>query len=450
MQAARGWQDEARAQLRLALPVIAIQLGLVAMGAVDGAFLGRIDAVQYAASAIGHAYTFLFLSFGMGFLSVLDPVVSQAFGARDQEAIARALKRGLVLACIVSVPISLVQLFVEDHLRWADQKPEVIEVAAPYTHVLILSVVPFLLFVALRQTLQALHRLRPVLLTILAANLLNVALDWMWIDGHLGFPALGAMGSAWATVVSRWFMALVLIAFAGSELWGAFRRPVTRVLAGAPLWRMTKLGVPVGIQWFGEVGAFAALTAMMGSLGKNELAANQVAMHIASASFMVPLGISMAAAVRVGNEIGAGRPESARLAARVAIQLGVGVMICFAILFVSQPEPLARLFTDIDEVLAVAVVLLPLAGMFQVFDGIQGVVVGVLRGIADTRVPMLIHLTGFWVVGFPIAWLLGFTWERGATGLWIGMSAGLAFVACAQSLRLRALLGRRLDRVVID
>jgi len=445
-----GWRREVRAQFRLALPVVVIQLGLVAMGAVDGAFLGRVDAVQYAAAAIGHSYTFLFFAFGMGFLTVLDPVVSQAWGARDLEGVARGLQRGLLLAFLVSIPIALVLLPAESNLRLARQKEEVIAVAAPYARVLILSTLPFLLFVAVRQAMQAVHLLRPLVLTILAVNVLNAFLDWVLIHGNLGAPAMGAMGSAWATVVARWVMVLLLLWLAGPDLWRFLERPASRLLHLAPLGRMTRLGIPVGIQWFVEVGAFAGLTAMMGSLGKDELAGNQVAMHLASASFMVPLGISMAASVRVGNEIGRGSTEGARRAARVAIATGFVLMLLFGTVFLAFPRPLSSVFTNIGEVLAVSVVLVPLAGLFQVFDGTQAVAVGVLRGMADTRVPMVNHILGFWGVAIPLAWFFGFARGHGAVGLWWGLLVGLALVALLQFLRLRVLLGRELSRVVID
>lgn len=444
------WRGEVRAQLGLAVPVVAIQLGLLAMGAVDGAFLGRVDAVQYAASAIGHSYTFVFLAFGMGVLTVLDPVVSQAWGARDLEAVGRGLQRGLLLALLLSVPISLVVWPAETNLKLLGQKPEVVAVAAPYARVLVLSTPPFLIFVALRQAMQGMHLMRPLLVTILAANLLNVFLDWVLIDGNLGAPALGAVGSAWGTLVSRWAMVIALPFLAGEELLRFLRVRASRLLDRAALTRMLRIGLPVGVQWFVEVGAFASITALMGSLGENELAGHQVAMHLASASFMIPLGMSMAASVRVGNEIGRGRAEGARRAARVAIVSGALVMLVFGTLFLALPLPLARVFTDLPEVLAVAVTLVPLAGLFQVFDGTQVVAVGVMRGMADTRVPMVIHVLGFWGAAIPIGWLWAFPGGAGALGLWYGLSIGLALVAIAQFLRLRIMLRREMTRVVID
>ncbi len=444
------WREEVRNQSRLAIPVIVIQFGLMAMGAVDGAFLGRIDATQYAASAIGHSVMFVFLAFGMGVLTVLDPVVSQAFGARDTPAIARAVQRGIVFALMLSVPIALVLVPADHLLRALGQQDDVVAVGSPYMRVLILSVPPFLVFAALRQVLQSMHVLRPLVVTIVVANVWNVALDWILIDGNLGVPALGAIGSAWGTVIARWTMLLMLPFVAGDALRRYLRARVSRLFEWTALGRMLRIGLPAGTQWFAEVAAFASVTALMGVLGTNELAGHQVAMHLASASFMVPLGLSMATSIRVGNEIGRGDADAMRLAVRVGIAGGVVVMAGFGILFLSVPLPLALIFTHIDGVLAVAVVLVPLAGLFQVFDGTQVVAVGAMRGMGDTRVPMLIHVVGFWGVAIPLGWTLSSPMGLGAIGLWYGLAAGLGSVAVAQFLRLRIVLRRGVSRIVID
>ncbi|HED66815.1 MAG TPA: MATE family efflux transporter [Planctomycetes bacterium] len=446
------WMREIRAQTRLAVPVVALQLGLMAMGIVDSAFLGRVDAVQFAASAIANSYSFLFLAIGMGAMTMLDPLVSQAFGARDFPAIARALRRGLVLAMVLCVLVALPVLPAHWALTRLGQPADVVEVAAPFTHVLLVGFPPFLAFIAFRQVLQAMHLLRPLLFCVFFTNLLNVGLDWMLIGGHLGAPAMGALGSAWATVASRWMMVLLLPLVAGEDLMRVLRIPVRGIFDSRALGRMLRLGLPIGVQWFGEIGAFASVAVMMGNLGEVDLAGHQVAMTLASTSFMVPLGISMAASIRVGNAIGRGDPVGARASARVGLLAGVGVMLCFGALFLLVPGILARLLTDLPAVLAVAATLVPLAGLFQVFDGTQVVAVGILRGIGDTRVPMLLHLVGFWGLAIPLGWWLAFVRPDplGATGLWYGLIAGLALVAVCQFARLRILLMRDLQRIVID
>lgn len=420
------------------------------MGAVDAAFLGRVSAEHYAAVALGHSYSFVLLGFGMGVLAALDPIVSQALGARELETVARAVQRGILVALLLSVPVALALLPAERVLGWMGEPPEVVPIAAAFARISILGVPAFLLFVALRQSLQAMHVVRPVVLAVLIANAINALLDWVLIFGNLGFPALGAVGSAWATVVARWSMALLLPLLG----WPALRPFLGQVRRGAAelpaLLRMAWIGVPVGLQYVLEIGAFFAVLTAMGNLGKVELAAHQVAMNLASASFMVPFAISMAAAVRVGHAIGRGDPAGARRAAEIALALGALVMLVFGALFVVAPRPLARIFIDLPEVLPLALLLIPLAGFFQVFDGVQGVALGCLRGMADTRVPLVIHALGFWAVGIPLGRWLAFERDLGARGLWWGLVAALALVALVQFARLKVLFGRRVERVVIE
>ncbi len=443
-------REELRAQLRLALPVVAIQIGLFAMGAVDTAFLGRVSTVDFAAVSLGDMWSFAFIILGMGLLTALDPVISQACGARDEPAIRRGIQRGLLLALLVSVPVALAIAPAGAVMTWLGQPPEVVPLAGAYARITIASVPAFLVFVALRQTLQALGVLRPLLLVIVLANLLNVVLDWAWIWGHLGFPAMGARGSAWATVVARWFMALALLACVWPRLAPHLRARDPRLFALRPLLGMVRVGLPVGIQYLFEIGAFSAVLLLMGNFGKTELAGHRVALLLASASFMVPLGISMAAAVRVGHAIGRGDADGARRASCVALAVGAGVMSLFGALFLLAPGPLARLVTDLPEVLPLAALLIPLAGLFQVFDGTQVVASGVLRGAADTRVAMVIHFVGFWLVGIPLGVLLALPLGLGPAGLWWGLVAGLGAVATVLVLRVRLRLRQELSRLVLD
>jgi MATE family, multidrug efflux pump len=447
---ARAWREEVRAQLRLALPIVVVQLGLMVMGVVDGAFMGRVSSTHYAAVSLGHGWTFLFIIFGMGLLAALDPIISQAWGAHDETTIRRGLQRGLILAAVLTIPIGLCIWPARFFLELFAQPPAVVPIATEYARVSILGVPAFLAFVAVRQTLQAMHRLRPLLIVILLANLLNVFLDWVLIFGNLGMPATGAIGSAWATAISRWAMAISIIALAWPTL-GRYLCPLDpTVFSRRPLVRMVRLGLPVGLQFMLEIGAFAVIGFLAGTLGENALAGHQLALTLASLSFMVPLGISMAASVRVGNAIGRGDEPGARCAARISVLGGAGVMLGFGVLFLAAPYPLARVMTDLDDILAVAIVLIPIAGVFQVFDGTQVVALGILRGAADTRVPMLIHLVGFWCLGMPLACYLAFARGQGPTGLWWGLVLGLASVAVIQLMRVRHLLAGSLTRLRIE
>jgi MATE family multidrug resistance protein len=441
---------ELRAMARLAAPVVVVQVGMVAMGVVDTMIVGRVSAVALAAVALGHLYFFNVIFFSMGTLMALDPLVAQAIGARDHESVARSLQRGLILSLALSALSSLLLLTAEWVFRALRQPADVIPAAAIYARISIWGVVPFLGFIVLRQTLQAMHRVGPIVTTIVAANVANAFLNWVLVYGNLGSPALGVVGSAWATALSRWLMGVGLLAVA----WGDVRPhlvPLRRdVLRSAPLARMLRLGAPIGLQQTLEVSAFGIIGLLMGMLGTLEIAAHQIAINLASTTFMVPLGIGAAAAVRVGRAVGAHDVAAARRAAKVALLLGAGFMSLTAVLFLATPLPLARMYSADARVLAVAVQLIPIAGVFQVFDGIQAVAAGVLRGIGDTRAPLIVNLFGFWLLGVPTSVYLGFYTSAHAAGLWCGFVAGLGAVAVFLLLRIRSRMRRELARVVTD
>jgi MATE family multidrug resistance protein len=438
---------ELRAMARLAAPVVFVQVGLMAMGVVDTIMVGRVSADALAAAALGNLYFMNVSFFGMGTLMALDPLVAQALGARDEPSVAHAMQRGLVLALGLSVLTSLALMSAEPVFVALRQPPEVIPDASRYVWITIGSVVPFLAFVVLRQSLQAMHRVAPIVVTIVGANLANVFFNWVLIFGKLGSPAMGVAGAAWATTLSRWLMAVGLLALAWREIRPYLLHVRAGAIRGEPILRMFRLGAPIGLQMTLEVSAFGLIGLLMGMLGAVELGAHQIAINLAATTFMVPLGVGAAAAVRVGRAVGAHDAGAARRAAKVALLLGVGFMCLTAVLFVSVPSPLARIFTSDPRVLAVAMLLIPIAGIFQVFDGIQAVAAGVLRGIGDTRAPLVVNLFGFWLLGVPTSVYLGFYTGARAAGLWWGFVAGLGAVAVFLLVRIRVRIRRELARV---
>ena len=443
--AARG--GELRAMVRLAAPVVLVQIGLMAMGVVDTIMVGRVSADALAAAALGNLYFMNVSFFAMGTLMALDPLVSQAIGARDEPSVARAMQRGLALALGLSVLTSVALMSAAPVFLALRQPPTVVPDAARYVWITIWSVIPFLAFVVLRQTLQAMHRVAPIVVTIVGANLANVVLNWVLIYGKLGSPAMGVAGAAWATTLSRWLMAAGLLALAWRDVRPSLlpiRRDAIRV---QPILRMFRLGAPIGLQMTLEVGAFGLIGLLMGMLGAVELGAHQIAINLAATTFMVPLGVGAAAAVRVGRAVGARDAAAARRAAKTALVLGAGFMCLTAVLFMTVPAPLARIFTPDVRVLAVAMQLIPIAGVFQVFDGIQAVAAGILRGIGDTRAPLIVNLFGFWLLGVPVSVYLGFFTGARAAGLWWGFVAGLGAVAIFLLLRIRVRMRRELTRV---
>ena len=446
----RPTRADLAALLRLAAPLVLIQVGAMLMGVVDTIMVGRVSAQALAAVALGNLYHFVFTLFGMGVLMALDPIIAQALGAHDELAVARGLQRGLVLSIVLAIPISLLTLTVRPVLEWVGQPAPVIPAAAGYVTRLALSVWPFYAFVVLRQTLQAHRRTAPLVVTIVAANLLNAGLNYLWVFGHFGFAALGVFGSAWATTVSRWFMAASLLALGWRDIRPYVDRIPANLLAARALGRMLKLGAPIGAQFVLESGVFGTVALLMGWLGVVQVAAHQVALNLASLTFMVPLGVSSAAAVIVGHAVGRGDAAGVRRSTSSALLVGAGFMLGAGVLLVGAPGLLARLYTSDPDVLALTVLLLPIAGVFQVFDGLQVVSIGLLRGLGDTHVPFVVNIVGFWCLGMPVSLWLGFGLGFGAVGLWWGLVVGLVIVALVLIWRVLQRGSRGLVRVIID
>jgi MATE family multidrug resistance protein len=346
--------------------------------------------------------------------------------------------------------VSILLLPAGEVLSLLGQPDDVTPVAAGWTRASLAGVLPFYGFLVFRQSLQAMGRVGPILWTVILANLVNVLLNWVLVFGKLGFPAMGAVGSGWATSLSRWFMMLLLLGAAWPLLRPAlypFRRDS---LALQPLLRFLRLGAPIGIQQSLEFGVFGAAGILMGWLGTVAMASHQVALNLSALTFMVPLGVAQAAAVLVGQAVGRGDPAGARRAAGAGLVVGAGFMALAGAIFLSVPGVLARVYTADRSVLALAAALIPIAGVFQVFDGIQVVASGVLRGVGDTRWPMVVNLVGFWAVGLPVSAFLGFGLDLGPTGLWWGLAVGIGAVAFLMLARVHTRFGRDLPRLAMD
>lgn len=436
--------------LRLAAPAVLVQVGLMLMGVVDTIMAGRISAEAIAGAALGNLYFFILTVCGLGTLLALDPLVAQAVGARDELAVRRALQRGVVIAALLAVVISLALLPAASVFVLFRQPAEIIPLAAGFARASIAGVLPFLLFVVCRQTLQAHGRMTPVLVAVAIANVANAALNWVLIYGNLGVPAYGAVGSAWSSSICRWLMLALVLVAGRAELAHRLRPIDARVLELRPLLRMLRVGLPIGLHQLFEVGAFAIVTLLAGLFGTVALAGHEIALNLASLTFMVPLGVGSAAAVLVGRAVGERDADAARWHAASALVVGVAFMVLTAGLFLLGPGMLARLYTRDASVVAITAVLLPIAGIFQVFDGAQAVSSGILRGAGETRAPMLANLVGFWLVGVPLSALLAFRLDAGPAGLWWGLVAGLATVAAGLLLLVRRRLRTLPQRLQID
>jgi MATE family multidrug resistance protein len=441
---------ELRALGKLALPIVVIQVGLMFMGVVDTIMVGHVSAAALAAVALGNLYFFAAAIFGMGVLLALDPVVSQAVGAQDEVAIARAVQRGFVISMLLTLFVSAVLPTAGSVLHALRQPADVVPLAHTYIMATIPGVAPFFFFVVLRQTLQAQHKTLAIVITIVIANLANVFINWVLIFGKLGAPALGVLGASIATSISRWIMFLLIALLS----WRGIKHYVhpwrKEAFALLPLKRMIKIGAPIGAAYFLEYANFGVIALLMGLLGTTEVAGHQIAINLASLTFMVPAGVSAAATVLVGNAIGRGDAPAARRAAKASLVAGAGFMLMSAAVFLMIPDFLAGLYTGDATVLAIAISLIPIAGLFQVFDGLQVVGAGVLRGAGDTHAPMIIGLLGFWLIGMPVSVYLGLHTPLRAAGLWWGFVFGLAAVAAFLLLRIRHRFKRELLRLHVD
>ncbi len=426
----------------LAAPVVIAELGWMTMGLVDTLMVGRIGPEAIGAVGMGSSLFIGVCIFAMGLLLGMDTLVAQAFGARRLDECHAWLRHGVVLALLLSAPIvALTLLLCASMPRWG-LHPDVLRLAQPYLRIVAWSTPVLLLHTAFRRYLQGIGVVRPVTIALVLANVVNVIANWMLIFGHAGAPALGVSGAAWATVASRILMACVLFA----TIVYRERPPIKggptpsnvgpAFMAGqfefTRMRRLLALGLPAATQVTLEVGVFAAATALAGRLPPAALAAHQIAVNLASFTFMVPLGVASAGAVRVGHAIGARDRAAAARAGWTAFLFGAGFMACAAASFLLVPRILIGAFTHDAAVISVGVSLLFVGAIFQLFDGTQAVATGVLRGLGDTRTPMLWNLTGHWLIGLPLGYTLCFVLGFGVIGLWWGLSTGL--IICGISL----------------
>jgi MATE family, multidrug efflux pump len=422
---------ELRALLTLAIPVILSELGWIAMGLVDTIMVGRLGPGAIGAVGIANAAYYAPALFGIGMLLGLDTLVSQAWGRRDFEVCHRWLAQAVYLA-VVYTPIAMLGIAAVPLLfgRFGIN-PAVAGDAAVYLRLMNLGTLPLLIYAAFRRYLQGVGRVRPVTFALISANLINWAGNWALIYGRLGLPAMGLKGSALSTCLARVYMAGVLVFFA----WQHERSRGHPLFAHwpSPHWQqlrtLMRLGAPAALQITLEVGAFGVATLMAGRLSEEALAAHQIVLNWASATFMVPLGMSAAAAVAVGHAVGGHDLPRARRAGWLALAAGAGFMALAAIAFVVLPRTLMHIYTADEMVVRVGSRLLLLAACFQIFDGIQTVATGALRGIGDTRRPMLVNLAGYWFFGLPLSYALCFHGGRGVVGIWIGLTLSLIAIA---------------------
>lgn len=424
-------RSEAGILARLAAPIVATQLLLMALNVVDLALVGRVGVEAFDGVALGNVWKIGTLFVAMGLVFGADPLISQAHGAGDARGVALGLQRSLVIALLASLPVMLAWSFTEDVLLAFGQEPAIARIAHEYVGMQMFSVAPFLIWTSLRQYVQCRGIVAPILVVALLANVVNALLDWILIFGNWGAPALGPRGAGLATGTVQAFLPLALL---GVIRWrrlhvGAWIPWSRASIDPRALLAIAAVGAPIALQFACEIWAFQIAALWAGLLGQEELAANSIVLNLSSVSFMLPLGVSLAAVTRVGNLVGERRFVDAQRAAWMSLALGVGAMALCAIAFLLGREALPRAYGAQGTVVALCASVLPIAAAFQLFDGCQVVGAGILRGMGRTRPAAIFNFVGYYALGLPLGWWLAFERGYGLAGLWWGIAVGLASVA---------------------
>jgi MATE family multidrug resistance protein len=422
---------------KLSYPVIIGQLGFIMMGVVDSIMVGDLGAAPLAAASLANGLALLIFIIGLGVSNAVTPLVAIAVGAKKFEMGGIYFRQSLLVNMSLGVILCLITFLGANLLPYLNQPFMVVELAESYVKIIALSIIPTMLFQTYKQFIEGFSVMKPAMVITIIANIINWFTNWIFIYGNLGFPALGLDGAGWATFSARTFMALVIAFYVMNR--NSFKKYDVnfhfRNINVPVIKKILALGLPSGFQYFFEVGAFAFAVMMVGWLGTNELAAHQIAINLASISFMAVLGISAAGAIRVGNAVGKRNASETRKAGFTAIFMGISVMLTSGIIFITLKDFLPALYIDDTNVIRIASSLLIIAALFQVSDGIQGVGIGVLRGLTDVKIPTLITFIAYWVLALPIAYILGFTFDFGVEGVWVGLLLGLTASAVMLTIR---------------
>ena len=413
--------------LGLAAPLAVAELGWMIMGTVDMLMAGRLSAAAVGAGSVANMVFYPIAVSGTGVLLGMDTLVAHAFGAEDPKDCRRTLVNGIWLAAALFPLLGLAIRYMIPVLAAAGTNPRVMALLAPYLKALIPGLAPLLLFAAFRRYLQAINIVRPVTFALISANVVNFVGNWVLMFGHWGVRPMGLTGSGWSTSISRLYMAAVLLAVvvwhecqSGSRLFRLSWRP-----DWARTRRLVGLGLPAAMQLAVEGAGFTAVTVLAARLSEVELAAHSITTNVIATTYMVPLGISSAAAVRVGHALGRKDRFGAAVAGWTALAISAAFMGSASLLLWSVPRLIVRAFIADRSVTAAGAVLLRIAGLFQIFDGLQVTATGALRGLGETRAPMRMHLAGYWAVGIPLAYVLCFPSAWGVTGIWVGLTAAV-------------------------
>ena len=430
-------KEHIKLTLNLAYPIIVGQLGFIMMGVVDSLMVGQIGAAPLAAAALGNSFTILIHIIGYGVSMAVTPLVAIAVGAKRFDECGIYFRQSLLVNTIFSIVLMITTIVCADLIIYFEQPMEVQIQAISYMKILGFSIIPMMLFQTYKQFIEGLSVMVPAMIITLAANIINAFSNWVFIFGNVGFPALGLDGAGWATFASRMFMMLTIMVYVMSR--NRYKKYDVsfhfKSVNFSVIKKILSLGLPSGFQYFFEIGAFSFAVIMVGWLGTNQQAAHQIAINLASISFMAALGISVAGSIRVGNAVGKQDTKEIRRAGFTASFMGASMMAFAGIIFIVFRNFLPTLYIEDSLVISISSSLLIIAALFQISDGTQAVGIGILRGLTDVKIPTAITFIAYWIVGLPTGYLFAFIFKLGVQGVWIGLLLGLTTSAILLTLR---------------
>ena len=421
---------------RLAAPVIMGMLGHTFVGLVDNLMVGQLGAAELAAVSLGNSFFFVAMSIGIGFSTAITPLVAEADSEHNFSRGKSAFKHGFVLCSLLAIVLFVLILLAKPLMYMMDQPQEVVVLALPYLDIIAISLVPLIIFQALKQFSDGMSLTKYPMYATIIANVINVFFNYVLIFGVWGFPKMGVVGAGIGTLIARFVMIILMWYFLNRlEKTKAYVKDLKLfVLEHSMLKKINSLGLPSALQMFFEVGLFTAAIWLSGTLGKNPQAANQIALNLSSMTFMIATGLSVTAMIRVGNQKGLKRPVELRRIATSIFIMGLALAILFALIFLIFNNVLPTFYLDLNDlthfadnqnVVEIASSLLIIAALFQISDSTQVVFLGALRGLQDVKIPTLITFFAYWIIGFPVSYFLGDASKYGSSGIWIGLLAGL-------------------------
>lgn len=423
--------------MKIGTPVIITQLLQVSMNFVDTIMAGRLSPEDLAAIAVGTSVLMPVVVLCMGCLMAVTPIVAQNVGGRNLNVIGKNARQVLWLSQILALPAFFILRNLDFVFELLQVTDEIVPIASGYLQAISWGIFPVFAYAALRHFNEGLSVTRPAMYIAIIGTLVNVPANYILMFGKLGFPELGAIGTGYASSFVYTIMFVAMLWFTVShepykrfDIFGKFRWPEKKYLS-----ELVQIGTPIGISSSMEVSMFAAVSLLISTLSTVQIAAHQIAINFASICFMIPLGLSIAISARVGNSMGRNKPQEARFRGYIGVGISTLFMICTATILFLFPQAITSIYTSDTEVTAIAVQLLYMAAIFQISDGLQVSGYGALRGLKDTKVPMVVNLIAYWVIGIPTAYLLGFTYNYGAPGFWIGLIAGLTVAGILHNVR---------------